>query len=416
MIIIKKVCKIRFYSNNSQVDLINETLGCCRHVSNMYIAYNQEMYKYGHPFITGYEFSRILNKLKKNTPKYEWMKSYSSKAIKDSIMETEKSFKNFFRKKGGFPKFKSRKRIKKESFFFIKESIHFDTGCKNIIKIPILGNIRITERNYLPEQSCVSSGRVIKDGNKYYLMFIYDTECTPINHSKDSFGIDVGIKNYATIASSTGDIITVTHFKDWKNLKELETKKIKLQQILSHKVEVNYYRKLNNYLDSHHEEPSEKYKNIMKGESYNTSNVRRLRKKINIIDEHIRNIRRDFICKLVDHIVVKAKPKCITIEDLSISNMLQEGTHDLHRYISFSGFYYFRIKLIELCKKYQTTLRIANRYFASSKKCSNCGHKVKDLKLSDRVFKCPKCGLVIDRDENASINLLHTKKYTVEIA
>ena len=154
----------------------------------------------------------------------------------------------------------------------------------------------------------------------------------------------------------------------------------------------------------------------MKGESYNTSSVRRLRIKINKIDEKITNIRKDFICKLVDRIVVKAKPKCITIEDLSISNMLQDGTHTLHRYILFSGFYYFRMKLEESCKKYHTELRIADKYFASSKECSDCGHKVKYLKLSDRIFKCPNCGLVIDRDVNASINLLHTKKYSVVFA
>ena len=413
----KKVCKIRFYPNKSQIDLINGTLGCCRYVSNQYIAYNEEMYVNDQSFVSGYNFSKYINKLKKDNPKYMWMNTYSSKAIKDAIMQTEKSFKAFFKKKGGFPKFKSRKKIRKESFYFIKESVHFDTGCKNIIKIPILGNVRITERSYLPDEKAVSSGRVIKDGEKYYLMFIYDTECIHTCHSDISFGIDVGIKNYAMIASSNGDVITVRHFKDWDRVKELEEKKIKLQQILSHKVEVNYYRNLNTYMDNHcGEVPCEKYKNIMKGESYNTSGVRKLRRKINRIEEKLNNIRKDFICKLVDRIVAKAKPKCITIEDLSISNMLQEGAHDLHRYISFSGFYYFRVKLTELCKKYQTELRIADRYFASSKKCSACGHKLKDLKLSDRVFKCPDCGLVIDRDENAAINLLHTKKYTVEIA
>ena len=113
----KKVCKIRFYPNKSQIDLINGTLGCCRYVSNMYIAYNESMYKDGYPFTSGYDFSRIINKLKKNNPEYMWMCKYSSKAIKDAIMNTEKSFKNFFKKKGGFPCFKSRKRIKKEYFF-----------------------------------------------------------------------------------------------------------------------------------------------------------------------------------------------------------------------------------------------------------------------------------------------------------
>ena len=413
----KKVCKIRFYPNKSQVRLIDGTLGCCRYVSNQYIAYNEKMYAEGHPFITGYDFSRIINKLKKNEPGYMWMSQYSSKAIKDAIMQTEKSFKKFFKKKGGFPKFKSRKKIRKESFFFIKDNIYFDTGCKNIIKIPILGKVRITERSYLPDEKTLSSGRVIKDGEKYYLMFIYDTECIHTHHSDISFGIDVGVKNYATIASSNGDLITVRHFKGWSRVKDLEERKIKLQQLLSHKVEANYYRKLNTYMDKHQGEvPCEKTKNIMKGESYNTSGVRRLRMKINRIEEKLANIRKDFICKLVDRIVAKAKPKCITIEDLSISNMLQQGTHELHRYISFSGFHYFRVKLTELCEKYQTELRIADRYFASSKKCSACGYKLKDLKLSDRVFRCPECGLVIDRDENAAINLLHTKKYTVEFA
>ena len=414
----KKVCNIRFYPNKSQIDLINGTLGCCRYVSNMYIAYNESMYKDGYPFTSGYDFSRIINKLKKNNPEYMWMRKYSSKAIKDAIMNTEKSFKNFFKKKGGFPCFKSRKRIKKESFFFIKDNINFDTDIRNIIKIPILGKVRITERNYLPDKKSITSGRVIKDNNKYYLMFIYDYNVDiHMNHSNYRFGIDIGIKNYAIISSSNGDTITVNHFKDWDRVKELEAKKIKLQQLLSHKVEVNYYRKLNSYMDKHKgESPCDKTKNIMKGGSYNTSGVRRLRIKINRIDEKITNIRKDFICKLVDRIVVKAKPKCITIEDLSISNMLQDGTHTLHRYILFSGFYYFRMKLEESCKKYHTELRIADKYFASSKECSDCGHKVKYLKLSDRIFKCPNCGLVIDRDVNASINLLHTKKYSVIFA
>ena len=413
----KKVCKIRFYPNRSQIYLIEGTLGCCRYVSNKYIAYNQKIHADGNSFMSGYEFSRIINKIKKNDPESMWISEYSSKAIKDAIMQTEKSFKKFFKKKNRFPKFKSRKRLRKESFFFEKGPIHLDTQNKNVIKIPILGKVRITERAYLPDEKSITSGRVIKDGEKYYLMLIYDTECIHTYHSDISFGIDVGIKNYATIVSSGGDTVIVKHFKDWERVKELEANKIRLQQILSHKVEVNYYRKLNTYMDKHQGEvPCEKYKNIMKGESYNTSGVRKLRRKINRIEEKLRNIRKDFICKLVNRIVAKAKPKCITIEDLTIFNMLQEGSHDLHRYISFSGFHYFRVKLTELCKKYQTELRIADRYFVSSKKCSACGYKLKDLKLSDRVFKCPDCGIVIDRDENAAINLLHTKKYTVELA
>ena len=413
-----KVCKIRVYPNKTQINIINGTLGCCRCVSNMYLAYEQEMYKNTHQFISSYDFIHIITKLKNNTDDYSWMKDYSAVAIQHAIIDEEKGLKKFFKKKGGFPSFKSRKRMKKESYYFGKEQIKFDTRCKNIIKIPILGKVRITERNYLPDRDSITSGRVIKDGNKYYLMFIYDTYYQPYHITYDvGYGIDVCIKTYATISTTNGDTISCKHFKDDTRWKMLEEKKKRLQQILSNKVEVNYARKINAYMDSHEgEQPNDKYKNIMKGESYNTSGVRRVRRKINKLDEKMYNIRKDYICKLVHMIVVKAKPRYITIEDLSVSNLLSVGNTDLHRYISLSGFYYFRTKLSELCKWHQVELRIANKFFASSKKCSNCGYKIKDLKLSDRIFKCPECGMIKDRDINASINLLYTKKYSIDFA
>ena len=346
------------------------------------------------------------------------MKDYSAVAIQHAIIDEEKAFKRFFKKKGGYPHFKSRKKLKKESYYFGNKPIHFNTGCKNIINIPILGKVRITERNYLPDESSITSGRVIKDGNKYYLMFIYNAYYHPYHVTYDiGYGIDVGIKTYATISTTNSDTISCKHFKDDTRWRVLEEKKKRLQQSLSHKVEVNYTRKINAYMDSHEgEQPNEKYKNIMKGESYNTSGVRKIKRKISVLDEKMTNIRKDYICKLARTIVVKAKPRYITIEDLSIKNMLSIGNTDLHRYIGLSGFYYFRQKLSELCKWYQVELRIANRFFASSKKCSNCGYKIKDLKLSDRIFKCPECGMIKDRDINASINLLYTKKYSIDFA
>ena len=383
----------------------------------MYLSYEQEMYKDTYKFITAYDFIYIITKLKNKTDDYSWMKDYSAVAIQHTIIDEEKAFKSFFKKKGGFPHFKSRKKIKKESYYFGNKPIHFNTGCKNIIKIPILGKVRITDRNYLPDSSAIISGRVIKDGNKYYLMFIYNAHYYPYHITYDiGYGIDVGIKTYATISTTNGDTISCKHFKDDKRWKVLENKRKHLQQILANKVEVNYMRRLNAYMDSHHEEPKDRYKNIMKGESYNTSGVRRVQRKINKLDEKMYNIRKDYICKLVLMIVVKAKPRYITIEDLSIKSMLSIGNTDIHRYISMSGFYYFRQKLSELCHLHQVELRIANKFFASSKKCSNCGYKVKDLKISDRIFKCPECGMIKDRDVNASINLLYTKKYSIGFA
>ena len=408
-----KVCKIRFYPNKSRINLINDTLNACRYVSNLYIEYNIKIYKETGEFLSGYDFAKIITKLKKTNPNYLWLNNKSTKAIKDSIMNTEKIFRNFFKKKGGFPHFKSRKRMSKESFFFIKDSIHY-TDNKNIISIPILGKIRITEYDHLPDIEFITSGRVIKDLNKYYDMIIYNTNSKEVIKNNFGLGIDVGVKSYASIYNGK-DSKQVKHFKDYERYKCLSKRIIKLQQVLSKKAEINYYRLLNAYIDKHEgNEPNEQTKNIMKGESYNSSNIRRIKSKIRRLFNKLRNIRKDYINKLVNMIVARTKPLFITIEDLSISNMIScEGQHVLHKYITESGFYYFKERLIQKCTECNIELRIADKYFASSKKCCICGHKNKNLTLSDRTFICPKCGNERDRDLNAAINLYNTKKYSI---
>lgn len=417
----KKVCKIRCYPNKYQENKINQILGACRFIMNKYIEYNQNAYKEDKKFITAYDFSKIINKLKKYDSDYEWLDDISSKAISNALITQEKAFKNFFRKikrneKTSYPKFKSRKKMRKESFFFIKDNIHFNTGKKNIIQIPILKYIRITERNYLPNNESITSGRLIREDDKYYLMFIYDVKRKHQIPLIKGLGIDLGIKNYMSLSTETNSM-SIKHFKDYDNYKKVSEKITYIQRLISKKQEINYWRLLNLYMDKHKgEEPNETSKNIMKGESYNTSQIKKLQKKLRRLYKYKTNIRKDFIQKSVYEIVVRVKPKYITIEDLSISNMIstiEEGNHDLHRYISESGFYYFRECLTNKTHEYHTELRIANKYFASSKTCSDCGCKVKHLTLNDRIFICPECGLKIDRDTNASINLLNTKKYSI---
>ena len=152
----------------------------------------------------------------------------------------------------------------------------------------------------------------------------------------------------------------------------------------------------------------------MKGESYNTSQIRRLKKKISKLYKKKVNIAKDVILKLVDILVTRTKPRYITIEDLSIKNIIEtEGFHDLHRLVTESRWFFFKERLSQKCKEYSIELRIADKFFASSKTCSFCGKKNKELKLSDRVFICPHCGYKVDRDINASINLCNTKKYSL---
>nr|DAS49822.1 MAG TPA: endonuclease [Caudoviricetes sp.] len=402
----KKVCKIRIYPNHSQITTIQETLGCCRYIKNLYIDYNQKRYKESGEFISGYAFSKIINKLKKTSNQFEWISNYSSKAIKDAIMEEEKAFKKFFKKTGGYPKFKSRKRINKESFFFIKDNIKY-TENKRVLKLPILGSIRITEYGYLPSLRSISSGRIIREYNRYYVMFIYDYNPKGIDPSS----IELGLKQYGVVVTNYGNTYKIPHFKNTKKYKTISDKIIRLQQVISHKVEITYAKKLHVYLSTHGEEPNEITKNIMKGESYHASRIRCLQRKVRRLKQTLANIRKDFIYKLVHLLTVRTKPTQITIENLDISDMIKHnGTKDttLHRYIGESGFYLFRVQLMnKLTECKNIVLRIADQYFASSKICSNCGHKKKNLKLSDRVFVCNYCGFTIDRDQNAAINLLN---------
>lgn len=405
---IKRI-RIRIYPNKTQLKIINNTLGACRFVKNKYLEYNINSYDNGNGFITGYSFGKIINKLKKEDEDYLWLDGISSRAIAHAIMDKEKAFKAFFNKKKGFPKFISKKRIHKESYY-IFDSIHFIS--KNIIKLPILKKVRITRGDQLPNESDVISGRIIRHYNKYYVLFIYDEE----NDNKDiikndiKLGIDLGIKDYAVIYDGT-ICHHYKHFKDYDNYKKLTQRKTKLQQVISKKVEVNYGKSLNNYLDKYHKEPNEIQKRIIKKEAYNTSNIRRIYLKINKITVKLTNIKDDFIKQLVNKLTARIKPYQINIEDLDISSMIEDDatSHGLHRLVAESNFYKFRTHLINKCNEYGIKVILVDTKYPSTQICSCCGKRNKDIKLSDRTFRCDKCGLIMDRDENSGINIRNCK-------
>ena len=251
-------------------------------------------------------------------------------------------------------------------------------------------------------------------------MFIYNDE---FNDNKDiikndiKLGIDLGIKNYATIYD--GDVCHhYKHFKDNDKYKKLTERMTKLQQVISKKAEYNYGRLLNNYLDTHGEAPNETQKKKLKGLSYNTSNIRRIYIKINKIRLNLANIKDDYIKQLVNKLTAIIKPYQINIEDLDISSMLEnDQSHGLHRLIGESNFYKFRMLLTNKCREYGIKLALVDTRYPSTKRCSCCGKRNKHIKLSDRTFRCDKCGLVMDRDDNSSINLRNCKsKYYKETA
>ena len=412
---------LRIYPNKTQLEIINETLDGCHFVKNEYLGFNFDNHDKGEGFITAYDFSKIINKLKKgDDPRYTWLDGISSKAIQEAIQSKEKAYKDFFDKKKGRPKFKKkRKRINKESYYFINERHNYYI-TKNSVVLPVLKKVRITSGDQLPDESTIRSGRIIRHYNKYYVMFIYNDE---FNDNKDivkrdiKLGIDLGVKDYATIYD--GDrFYHIKHFKDLDKYKKLTERMTKLQKVVSKKAEYNYGRLLNNYLDKYHKEPNEIKKKELIKESYNTSNIRRIYIKINKIAVRLSNFRDDYIKKLVNWLTAKVKPSQINIEDLDISDMLEnDESRKLHRLIAESNFYKFRIYLINKCKEYGIKLALVDKYYPSTQICSCCGKKNKHIKLSDRTFRCDACGLIMDRDENATTNITNCKsKYYTEIA
>ena len=137
-----KSIKLRIYPNKTQLKIINNTLSACNSIKNKYLEHNINEYKKDKSFITGYEFINYVTKLKKEDSKYSWLNGISSQAIQHAITDKEKAYKSFFKNEKGFPKFKSRKRINKESYYFIDQKYHYYTNNKNIIKIPKLKKVR----------------------------------------------------------------------------------------------------------------------------------------------------------------------------------------------------------------------------------------------------------------------------------
>ena len=405
-----KACRIRCYPNEAQKKKIHQIMGACRYVHNLYLEYERKTYEKDNRFVSYFEFAKILTKLKKNEPDYAWLNEISTKAIKDTLKVADESFRRFFEKKGGFPKFKSRKRNPITSFFFIKDNVKY-TEEPHVIKIPILHRIRITEKDYLPDRDSVTSGRVQYYHGKYYLILLYQIDDPKPEErviKSEGIGLDLGIKEYATVFDGEKPIIMHSFLQD-KKYKELSEKIQYYQRLISKKANINYQKLLQSYVV----EPSEIIKNKLKGESYQHTSIVKLRKKIQKTFEKRSNYTRNLILSFI-HSLVRAKPEFITIEDLNISKLLQkDASPTLHRHIQDSRWYFFITKLIEKCHEYQIEVRKADKFFASSKTCSQCGYKYKKLRLEDRTFICPECGLRADRDINAAINLRNTTKYQI---
>ena len=383
-----KTYKIEIKPTEEQIIKINKTIGVCRFIYNFYIAHNQQIYQNGGKFVSGMSFSKWLNnEFIPNNQSYLWIKDVSSKAVKQSIMNGEKAFKKFFKKEASFPKFK--KKNKSNIGVYLPKNSRTDFIVKrHKLKVPTLGFVRLKEYGYLPINSIVKSGTITKQCDRYYISVLVEEECKQNNQPYSSgIGIDLGLKEFAVISNG----------KIYKNINKIYKIK-KLKKSLKRQ-----QRKLSRKYESF------KKQNINKGGA-TRQNIQKQVLKVQKLHNRLANIRTDYLNKIINKLV-KTKPEFINIEDLNISGMMKN--RHLSKAIAEQKFYEFRTKLINKCHQNNIEVRLSNRFYASSKTCSQCGCIKKDLKLSDRIYKCPHCGAVINRDLNAAINLRDNQIYKI---
>lgn len=370
--------KIMLLPTEEQEIKFKKFSGAARFIYNLMIEREKEYYSKNNSYLKENEFRKELTKLKK-TEEFSWLKEISANVIKMAAMDCNEAFMKFFKKLAKFPRFKTLKKSKM-SFYVNYETLK---KTKKGFKGEKLGEVKTKESlPNLEKNEHYINPRITFDGKYWYLTVGYKIkDNNDINNSKETIGIDLGIKDFAVLSNG----------KVYKNInKTTKVKKLKRklkikQKQLSKKILIA--KKENRKLSS--------CKNFLK-----------LKNQIKLINRKLSNIRLNYLHQITSEIV-KTKPSKIVIEDLDVSKMLKNK--HLSEKISEQNFYKFREILTYKCKLNNIELVIADKFYPSLKTCSCCGHIKQDLKLKDRIFKCPTCGFEIDRDLNAAINLANYK-------
>ena len=364
---------------------IRKTIGTCRFIYNFYLAHNKKLHEDGEKFMSSSKFRVWLNnKYLPQHPEYLWIKEVYSKAVTQSVNNGQTAFTRFFNHESAFPNFK-KKGKSDVKMYFVKNNPQ-DCCCeRHRIKIPSLGWVRIKEKGYIPTTKdgyVIKSGSVsIKAGRYYVSALVEVSDNKAVDHFGEGIGIDLGLKDFAIVSNGK----TYQNINKSARLKKLERQLIREQRCLSRK-----------------------YEKLKEGES-TQKNIQKQKLKVQRLHHRIDNIRTDYINKTIAE-MVKPKPSYITIEDLNVKGMMKN--RHLAKAVASQKFYEFRTKLKAKCNENGIEVRVVDRWYPSSKICHCCGTIKKDLKLSDRIYRCD-CGYIEDRDFNAALNLRDTLTYEV---
>lgn len=349
---------------------------------NQALQWNIDYYESEGTFYSRYDLIRMLPDFKYFNPEYSSVDGY---VLKAAVTDLRVAFNR--RKSGsGFPRFK--KIGKKLSFGVRGDRLKV---YQNMVQISSIGKVKCKHCHWLTENKTDEQLSSIKyhnphikfDGKYWFLVFGIEVNLTPDIVSDEVVGIDLGIEG--TIYTSNG--VSEPNINHTRKIINLNKRKKRLQRKVSRKYELN--KQDNKFIK--------------------TRNIKRLERQVRLIDRKLHNIRENYI-HTVTNKIINQFPKRIMLEDLKVQNMMKNKY--LARAIQEQQFYRIRQLLIEKAINTQAVgVGIIPWKYPSSKKCSRCSYINKHLKLSDRIYKCPNCGLVIDRDYNASLNIRDCKEY-----
>ena len=376
-----KAIKVMLIPNNVQQTKLFQYAGASRFAYNWALAREKENYEKGGRFIPDTELRKEFTRLR-NSDEYAWLLNVSNNVTKQAIKDACSAYKNFFKGLQRYPRFKAKKKSMPK-FYQDNIKIQFrDTHVKfegfsfsRKANKQKLNWVKLAEHGRIPTDAKYRNPRVSFDGLNWWISVCVEFPDCRDRSNHDGIGIDLGIKDLAICSDGN----TYKNINKSQTVKRLEKCKRRLQRSVSRKYEHN-----------------------KKGGSYcKTNNIVKKEKLLLKVNHRLANIRKDYLNQTTSEIVNR-KPRFICIEDLNVSGMIKN--RHLSKAVQNQGLFEFRKQLEYKCNDRGIQLIVADRFYPSSKRCSCCGKIKKDLRLSDRTYKC-ECGNVIDRDFQASLNL-----------
>ncbi|MDN5316223.1 MAG: putative transposase [Thermoanaerobacterium sp.] len=392
-----KTYKVMLLPNNKQKTKLFECAGVARWAYNWALEQEQINYKNGGKFTNDRELRKRLTELKQ-TEEYKWLNNYSNNITKQAIKDACTAYKSFFESRNKFPKFKSKKRSKQSFYQDTVKIVITETHVK-LEKLTTSKKKNKQKLNWikLAEKGRIPTGRNIKyfnprvtfDGLNWWLSIGVEIQQEVNESLTDGIGIDLGVKDLAVV--STGQ--KFKNINKTAKVKKLEKHLKRLQRKLSKKYELNKIQT---------EGGEHRYRK--------TKNIKKLEFLVLKTQRRLKNIRHNYIHQITTSLV-RTKPKYVVMESLNTCGMLKNKK--LSKSIQEQLFHEFKKQMEYKCAWNNIKFILADRFYPSSKTCSNCGNIKSKLSLSERTFRCDECGYEIDRDLNASINL---KNYGKSIA